>query len=351
MIEQKFSIALTADFYEQNGDLRYQDIGLSELDNQAQIDHRTFAEHRSVVGVDQIGDVQGVVVLTPQITAESVSQADNLLAIGRFGVGYDTVDVDACTHADVLVYITPGAVDRPVAEATVGWMIALGHHLRVKDRLVRSGCWDMRSRFMGSELRDKTLGIIGMGSIAQELLNLLKSFGMNQPLVYDPFIPPENVSAAGAKQVSLEELCRQADFVSLHCPLTDETENLIGARELSWMKPSAYLLNLARGGIVNEDALYLGLENKQIAGAAIDCFIDEPITEPHRFGKFENVLLAPHSIAWTHELFRDIGRTAFRGMIDLSHGKVPSGVVNPEVLERPGFKTKWERLCPCPVAI
>ncbi len=136
---------------------------------------------------------------------------------------------------------------------------------------------------------------------------------------------------------------QQSDFVSIHCPLTDQTRGLIGARELALMKPEAYLLNAARGGIVDEDALYQALKERRIAGAAIDCFAQEPVTSPHRFGDLDNVLLAPHSIAWTNELFRDIGRAACQVMVDLAAGNKPRGVLNPEVLDRPAFQEKWKR--------
>ncbi|HUR46043.1 MAG TPA: NAD(P)-dependent oxidoreductase, partial [Candidatus Saccharimonadales bacterium] len=134
-----------------------------------------------------------------------------------------------------------------------------------------------------------------------------------------------------------------SDFVSIHCPLTDKTRGLIGARELALMRPDAYLLNTARGGIVEEDALYDALNNHRIAGAALDCFSQEPVTSPSRFGELENVLLAPHSIAWTGEMFRDIGRAACQVMIDLSNGAKPNGVLNPELFARPSFQAKWKR--------
>ena len=342
---QPFALALTADFFESDGRPKYPDVGLSVFQSQPHIAQRVLAEHRPRIGPDQIADVQGVIVLTPAVTAESVSRAANLLAIGRFGVGYDAVDVEACTQADVAVLIAAGAVDRSVAEATVGWMIALGHHLRVKDQLVRTGQWDQRSRYMGSELRDRVLGVIGLGGIARATIDLLRPFGMQPPRAYDPFADPATAGRLGVQLVALDELLRTADFVSIHCPLTAQTRGLIGKRELDLMKPSAYLINTARGGIVDEDALYLALRHGQIAGAAIDCFAEEPVTAPHRFGSLDNVLLAPHSIAWTHELFRDIGRAACQSMLDLSLGRRPKGVVNPAVLERPGFQAKWQRLC------
>jgi phosphoglycerate dehydrogenase-like enzyme len=166
---------------------------------------------------------------------------------------------------------------------------------------------------------------------------------MRPPLVFDPFVPPADAIAAGTRPVVLDELLSNADFVSIHCPLNEKTRNLIGARELARMKPTAYLINTARGGIVDESALESALRDGRITGAALDCFDREPPAEPP-FAAFDNVLLAPHSIAWTDELFRDIGRAVCRGMIDLSEGRVPRGVVNREVLDRPTFRAKWKRL-------
>ena len=285
-----------------------------------------------------------MVVLTPAVTAATVAASENLLAIGRFGVGYDSVDVAACTEADVAVLITAGAVDRSVAEATVGWMIALTHHMRVKDRLVRTGGWDERTRYMGSELRDRTFGAVGLGGIARETVRLLGTFGMS-PLSRSIHTSiPGRRRKLGVTLVSLRDLLSASDFVSVHCPLTDETEGLIGARELSLMKRNAYLINTARGGIVDEDALFDALEAGAIAGAALDCFAVEPVVEPQRLGGFDNVLLAPHSVAWTDELFRDIGRAVCRSMVAMSLGRRPRGVVNPDVFRRRGFQEKWSRL-------
>lgn len=339
-----FQVALTADFYYPDGTPRYRDLGLSAFEPYSEIGCRPLAEFRPVLAAEQLRGVNGAIVLTPRVTPESVSQAGDLLAIGRFGVGYDSVDVPACTAADVLVFIAAGAVDRSVAEATVGWMLALAHHMRAKDLLVRTGQWDKRSAYMGAELRDRTLGIVGLGGIGRALVGLLSSFGMTQPIAFDPFVDPAVAAACGVKLVSLDELMAAADFVSIHCPLNDRTRNLIGAEQLARMKPTAYLLNTARGGIVDEDALYAALAGRKIAGAALDCFVDEPVTKPHRFGELENVLLAPHAIAWTDELFRDIGRTTCESMIALASGKRPRGAVNPELFERPSFQAKWARL-------
>jgi phosphoglycerate dehydrogenase-like enzyme len=342
----RFRVALTGDFFTPDGSTRYPDIGLSVFQGHDHLQWSSFREHRATLGADQFGDAHGVIVLTPAVKAESVAQSPDLLAIGRFGVGYDAVDVPACTRADVVVFITAGAVDRSVAEATVGWMIALTHQLRMKDQLVRTGRWDERSKFMGRELRDRTFGAIGLGGIGRATVGLLRGFGMKPPLAFDPHIDSRLAAEAGVRLVALDELLTGADFVSIHCPLNDQTRNLIGRRALALMKPDAYLINTARGGIVDEDALFDALREGRIAGAALDCFAEEPVTRPHRFGTLDNVLLAPHCVAWTEELFRDIGRSVCQGMLDLSLGKVPRGVVNPEVLDRPGFVAKWARCRP-----
>lgn len=339
-----FRVALTADFQDADGRPKYRDIGLSVLENVSQIAVGTFPEHHTEIQPQQLADVNGVIVLTPRVTAHSLSAAKDLLAIGRFGVGYDSVDVAACTAADVLLFITAGAVDRPVAEATVGWMLALTHHFRMKDRLVREARWDERSQYMGCELRELTLGVVGFGGIGRSVVNLLVGFGMNTPLVFDPFTSAEIIEQHGARSVTLDELVSQSDFVSLHCPLNEQTRNLIGARQLALMKPNSYLINTARGGIIDEEALFEALSSRRIAGAALDCFVGEPLTKPPRLAELDNVLLAPHCIAWTHELFRDIGRAACQGMIDLAAGRRPRGVVNVAVFDRPGFQAKWARL-------
>lgn len=344
MTTSRFRVALTADFYDENGRLKYADVGLDRLEAIPGIDVSRFPEHRSEIAPEQLSGTHGVLVLTPRVTAYSLSSAADLLAIARFGVGYDSVDIAACTAADVAVCITAGAVDHSVAEATVGWMLALTHHVRAKDQLVRESRWNERSQFMGMELRGRTLGLVGFGGIGRAVVRLLSGFDMQPPLVFDPFVPGDVIEAAGGRSVTLDDLLTSADLVSLHCPLNEKTRNLIGARELGLMQPTAYLLNTARGGIVDEAALYEALAAKRIAGAALDCFTVEPPPTPPPFSQLDNVLLAPHAIAWTNELFQEIGRTACQNLADIACGRRPHGLVNPEVLERPGFQEKWRRL-------
>jgi len=190
-------VAITADFFEADGSCKFKDMGLSVFEDQPDIEWSILDAHRPEIGADQIRNMQGVIVMTPAVTAETVQDPEHLLAIGRFGVGFDSVDVAACTQADVAVLITSGAVDRSVAEAAVGWMIALTHHLRIKDRLVRTGQWDARTGYMGRELRDRTFGAIGLGGIARETIRLLGTFEMHKPLAFDPYVDPAVAEGLG----------------------------------------------------------------------------------------------------------------------------------------------------------
>jgi lactate dehydrogenase-like 2-hydroxyacid dehydrogenase len=185
--------------------------------------------------------------------------------------------------------------------------------------------------------------VLGFGRIARSLVQLATSFGMKGYLAFDPHVDQRIAAQHGVEIVGLDELLAKSDFVSIHCPLDEQTRNLIGKNELNKMKPEAFLINTARGGIVDEQALYTALKERRIAGAAVDVFTNEPLTQPHPLAEFDNVLLAPHCIAWTEELFSDIGKAVCQAMIDLSHGDKPRGMVNPVVLQHPAFKKKWER--------
>ena len=167
---------------------------------------------------------------------------------------------------------------------------------------------------------------------------------MKKTLVYDPFIDENKAKELNVNKVELDELMLQSDFITVHCPLNEHTKDLISYRELDLMKSSSFIINTARGGIINEDALFAALSKNRIAGAALDCFDNEPVIKPHRFGELENVMLAPHSIAWTQELFSDMGKICSKNMIDISNGIRPYGVVNPEVFDRPSFQRKWNNL-------
>ena len=337
-----FNVRLTADF-QSDGALIYQNIGLDLLDDEPKINWKFFDQHKSEMTPDQIADADTVIALTPRVSGATLADADRLTMISRFGVGYDSIDVDACTDADVALTITAGGVNYSVAEATITFMLAISHNLLIKDRIVRNGNWDDRSSHMGSELRDRVLGIVGLGGIGSALAGMLDGFRMASVIAHDPFVSENSANEQGVELVNLEALLRKSDFISINCPLTDETRDLIGRDELALLKPTAYLINTARGGIVNEAALFETLREGRIAGAALDCHDTEPVPDDYPMAELDNVILAPHAIAWTNELFRDLGRMACRQSIDLARGCIPNGIVNTEVLDRPGFQAKLAR--------
>jgi phosphoglycerate dehydrogenase-like enzyme len=342
-VKEPFSVRFTGDFLDTSGQPRYRDFGLSAFQNHPHITHEIASQFTEELTPQQIGNAQAVVVLSPRVTRRSLYQQTATLAVARFGVGFDSVDVDACTDNDVMVLIATGAVDRSVAEATLTWMLALSHQVLRKDALVRQGDWEGRSRYMGAELRRRTVGLVGFGRIARALVPMLSPFGVKEIVTYDPHVDHRVADLHGVRPVGLDELLTRSDFVSIHCPLTPQTKNLIGATQLAKMKPSAWLINTSRGGIIDEQALCQALRAQRIAGAGIDVFADEPLTGPHPLAEFDNVLLAPHCIAWTEELFSDIGKTVCQTLVEISYGDKPKGLVNPQVLQRPGFRKKWSR--------
>lgn len=342
--KHQFRVAPTADFFGADGRLQFRDVGLSIVESQPGMVVVPMRGFYPNVKPEQLKGTQAALLMDTGIDRHSLSQSQDLLALARFGVGYNDIDVAACTQSDVVFFTAVGGVDRSMAEATVGWMIALGHHVRMKDLLVRRGHWNLAPRYVGIELRNRTLGLIGFGGIARATVELLGGFGMSRPLAYDPYAEVGVAERLGVQMISLDELLRKADFVSIHCPLTEQTRNLIGQQELALMNPEAFLINTARGGIVNEDALFQVLQAGRIAGAALDVFVGEPFDKPHRFAELDNVLLAPHAIGLTHEIYRDIGQIVCTGVVDMALGRRPRSVINPEVFDRPTFQQKWERL-------
>ncbi|MCI0590285.1 MAG: dehydrogenase [Gammaproteobacteria bacterium] len=339
----RFRVGLTRDFLNERDELEFKDLGLSLLDASSRIEYEFLAERATVIRPEQVRDYDGIITFWPSYDRESFAGVDRLLGIALFGVGYDHVDVQACTDADVVLFNVAGAVDRPVAEAILTLMLSLSHHLFQKDRIARSGRWDDSIHWMGSELRDKVIGTIGLGGIARELCRLLTPFGVKQILVYDPLIPSEQARAVGSEVCSLERLLKSSDFVTINCPLNETTRNMIALRELSLMKPTAFLINTARGAIVNEQDLFRVLSERRIRGAGLDVFSQEPLPAGSLLLTLDNVIITPHALAWTDELFRDIGTMSCLGMSKLAHGEVPDHVVNKEVLRKTSFQRKLGR--------
>jgi phosphoglycerate dehydrogenase-like enzyme len=338
-----FRVALSADFCDQHGKPIFPDLGLSLLDAVPAISHEFLREYRPEYAPGQLENYDVVISLKPKVTAQSLNNASRLCAIGRCGVGYDNVDLEACTENGIAVYITPGGVIRPVGESIVLLMLALSHNLVAKDRLVRQGQWAQSTVRLGREPRQRVVGTIGLGNIAAEAVRLLKMFDVARFLAFDPYASGERASQLGVELVSLEELLRASDYVLVNCPLTPETRGLLGTPQFALMRPDAVIINTARGPIINEAALIEALQSGRIRGAALDVFEKEPLSADSPLIGMDNVILTSHSIAWTEELFRDMGRIDCEGALAVYRGEAPQHVVNPQVLTRPAFLQKLEK--------
>ena len=338
-----FHVAFSADFCDEQGRLVFPDIGLSLLEPVPGLTYEFLREYRAEYAPEQLSHCDVLISLKPRITAQSLEMASRLCAIGRCGVGYDNVDLDACTERDVAVFITPGGVIRPVAESIVLFVLALSHNLVLKDRLVREGRWAESTHRLGREPRQRVVGTVGLGNIASEAVRLLKAFNIARFLAYDPYASAERASELDVELVSLEELLSASDYILVNCPLTPQTRGLLGGPQFAFMKPDAVVINTARGPIIEESALIDALRSGKIRGAALDVFEREPFSADSPLTAMDNVILSSHSIAWTEELFRDMGRADCQGALSVYRGEAPEHVVNPKVLSRPGFLRKLEQ--------
>jgi D-3-phosphoglycerate dehydrogenase len=270
-----------------------------------------------------------------------LARCPNLLAISTPGVGYDIIDVPACTEAGVLVVNQEGANSEAVAEHALGLMLALSKKIVIADRALRQPGKLDRFRFTGNELSGKTVGIVGFGNIGACLGRLCKVFDMTV-LAYDPYLPEEIIRQRGGRKVSLDELLRASDFVSLNCPLNDGSAGMIGRDQLACMKPTAYFVTTARGGIHKEDDLAEALAAGTIAGAGLDVFLEEPPARDHPLMNLDNVIATPHNAGLTAEAKQSMARSAVRQWASLFSGGPPRAPVNPEVWDR--YADRFERL-------
>lgn len=282
----------------------------------------------------EIRDVSGLLVRTAEIPASVIEAGRGLRVIARHGVGYDNIDVAAATRRKIPVCITTGANAVSVAEHVLALMLALTKKIVPYDRATRKNNWDIRNNFSAVDLERKILGVIGMGRTGTLVCRKAKAAFNMEVLVYSPRASREIIEKAGGKKVSgIPELLKVSDIVTLHVPLTGETSGLIGKAELHMMKPSAFLINCARGPLVDEEELFRALKDGIIAGAGLDVFDPEPPKADNPLFGLTNVVLSPHSAALTAECVMRMASQAAQAIIDVLDGRRPEGVINPEVFQ------------------
>ena len=338
-----FRVGITPDFYT-DAKGRFESVVEAKFSNADRLVWTAMPPQPGKVGTpDALNQFDALFALGLKISAESVRGVDRLAVVARWGVGYDMIDVDSLTAADIALAITPGAVRRPVAEAIFTFIFSLTTNLLVQDRIVRQGGWRGDLPALGRNIKGRVLGSVGCGNIAQEMFRMAQSLGFGRLIATDPYVDPAQAAALGVELVSLDELLAQSDFLTVNCFLNAATRGLIGEPELRKMKPTAYLINTARGPIVQEAALIRAVQERWIAGAGLDVFESEPLPSDSPMRGLENAILCPHGLAWTEELARDNGMEACDNILAIARGEVPSTIVNKEVIQRPGFQAKLAR--------
>ena len=280
------------------------------------------------------------IVFGYKVPRECLEGVEKLLCVARYGVGFDTVDIEACNEANVLVSITPGGVQRSVAEGTITLILTIAKNLRNYDVWVREGTWQQKLGHAGVNVEGRTLGTVGLGNIATEVMRLAKGVGFGRLIAADPYVSKERAAELGVELVDLPTVMRESDFVSVHAPLNSKTRGLIGAEELALMKPSAFLINTARGPVVDEAALIDALKQRRIVGAGLDVLEKEPPEKDNPLFELDNVVFSPHTISFTEEGHRDMGIEACQNVRLAYEGQVPPTLANPEVVDQPGMQAK-----------
>ena len=279
--------------------------GLKPLTSDARFELVTHAALNAEQLQKELAGIDALLVRSAtRVPREALVGADRLKVIGRAGVGVDTIDVEAATERGVAVLNAPAGNTISAAELTMALLLALVRRVAGADRSMKNGEWDRKS-FSGIELYGKTLGLIGAGRIGAEVARRSRAFGM-RVLAYDPFLAPDRARTLEIELASLDDVLRNSDVISLHAPLTESTAGIVGAPQLAMLRKGAFVLNVARGGLIDEKALLAELESKRLGGAALDVFETEPLPKDHPFRRLDNVVLTPHLGASTAEAQQNV---------------------------------------------
>jgi phosphoglycerate dehydrogenase-like enzyme len=352
-----FKVFYTGDYLDETGKVKYGDIGMDRLAKSGRVKIGFLRDQGPAPGdsayldrlyslqvtPEHVAEANAMVIFRPWVKASAFAKgAENLVLLARAGAGYDKIDVAACTENDVALSNAPDTLTHSTASAAFTFMLALAKRLPQQEKLARTGRWDLQSENLGDDLIGKTLGIIGLGKTGAELARLVVPFHMHVQ-AYSPNADPLQAESLGVELVDLETVLRNSDFLSLHCRLEPRTRRMLGARELKLLKPTAYLINVARGELIDEDILIQALREKWFAGAGLDVFEHEPLPLSSPLFELDNVILTPHWLPSTHRAARATMDTTIRNVLRVASGVAPQNVVNPEVLTSPGFQAKLAR--------
>ncbi|MBR0868832.1 hydroxyacid dehydrogenase [Bradyrhizobium tropiciagri] len=315
------------------------DVRLDRIENETP--EATFAPILADAHAYQIGAARDELAPHFHAHAELLKRAPNLLVVSSNGAGFDPVDVEACTKAGVLVVNQSGGNANSVAEHALAMMLTLSKRIIQSDRTLRRERNVNRNDLIGNELKEKTVGIVGLGNVGRRIAELCKGLLHMKVIAYDPYLTAEEMAKRGGEKVELDDLLRRSDFVSISCPLDGKSRNMISTREFALMQPHAYFVTTARGFIHDEKALEEALREKRIAGAGLDVWAKEPPPPDHPLLQFDNVLASPHTAGVTREARINMGRIAAEQLLDALDGKRPPRIINPEVW--PVYAKRFEK--------
>lgn len=340
-------IGLTRSLFDKDGNPKTPGPGLQLIDDMAGVGYEIFKEDSPEVTPEQIKNCDIVISLSSKWTKETLRGNERLLAVLRSGTGYDMVDVPALSDAGVMLCNTPQALAHSMAIGIVTFLLALSKRLIDKYRIAREGRWTeapltQAREYFGYGLAGKTLGSIGVGNIGREMFRLVKPFGMKH-IAYDPYVKKESLAGLNVKLLDMNTVLAQSDYLNISCPLTEETRGLISENELNRMKETAFLINTARGKIINEAALIRALQKGWIRGAALDVFEKEPTPPDNSLLKMDNVIATPHAIGWTDQQWKDKWDENMKQLSQIVHGEIPNSLINRDVLDSTRFKEKQKR--------
>jgi phosphoglycerate dehydrogenase-like enzyme len=341
-----FRIVASGDYMYLRGDDTIEEMGFSAFlaEPRVALDFLAAAPQSGAIPDDGLIGADALLMLGQYLRAPAIgAAAETLVAAGRAGAGTDKMDVEACTRHGVIVFNVPDALTEATASGALALLLAAARNLAPLDRATREGRWDDRVQYRGREIYRKTLGIIGPGRIGGELIRLMAPFAM-RVLAYSPRLTPARAAEKGAEAVPLATLMAESDYVVVCCPLTPETEGLIGAAEIGRMKPAAIVVNVGRGPVIDQDALVRALEERRIGGAALDVFTVQPLPKDDPLAKLDNVLLCPHYVCNNFDLRGAVPTEVLGGFLRLLAGELPGNIVNPEVLAVPAFRAKHAAL-------
>jgi D-3-phosphoglycerate dehydrogenase len=277
-------------------------------------------------------DADGLLVTYAQVNADLIEKLERCKVISRFGIGYDNVDIDAASARGIVVTYVPDYCVDEVADHAMALLLALARKVTFSNDLVQNGRWEMQAVAPLFRLRGRTLGLIGFGKIPRAVVPKAQAFGI-KVIASDPYISEETFSALGVEQVDFEQLVERSDYVSIHAPLTPETEHLMGAEAFRKMKPEALIVNTARGAIVDTEALVEALNDRQISGAALDVLPEEPPSADSKLLGRPDIILTPHTGFYSEDSLLDLQTKAANDLASVLRGEPPKYPVNPQVLE------------------